>query len=29
MTTTRGEALTEATLNGSPSAVFFGFTHCP
>ncbi|NVK54425.1 MAG: SCO family protein, partial [Alteromonadaceae bacterium] len=23
------EALTEATLNGSPSAVFFGFTHCP
>lgn len=27
--TTTGEAFTEASLQGSPSAVFFGFTHCP
>jgi protein SCO1 len=24
-----GEAITEAAFRGSPSAVFFGFTHCP
>ncbi|MDY8108201.1 SCO family protein [Fulvimarina sp. 2208YS6-2-32] len=24
-----GEAVTEAALRGRPSAVFFGFTHCP
>lgn len=29
LTTTGGEPFTEATLKGSPSAVFFGFTHCP
>ena len=29
LTTTGGEAFTEATLKGSPSAIFFGFTHCP
>ena len=27
--TTRGETFTEASLEGAPSAVFFGFTHCP
>lgn len=27
--TTDGSAFTEDTLKGSPSAVFFGFTHCP
>ncbi|MCB1339802.1 MAG: SCO family protein [Pseudooceanicola sp.] len=27
--TTSGEVFTEDTLKGSPSAVFFGFTHCP
>lgn len=27
--TTSGEAFTEESLKGSPSAVFFGFTHCP
>lgn len=26
---TDGTAFTEATLKGNPSAVFFGFTHCP
>ncbi|MEO3385528.1 SCO family protein [Mesorhizobium sp. CAU 1741] len=25
----RGEPFTEAAFKGSPSAVFFGFTHCP
>ena len=25
----RGEPVTEAVLRGKPSAVFFGFTHCP
>ena len=25
----RGEAITEAAFRGAPSAVFFGFTHCP
>lgn len=29
LTTTSGAAFTEDTLKGSPSAVFFGFTHCP
>ena len=29
LTTTGGETFTEATLVGEPSAVFFGFTHCP
>ena len=29
LTTTDGAAFTEATLEGAPSAVFFGFTHCP
>jgi protein SCO1 len=29
LTTTSGEAFTQETLQGSPSAVFFGFTHCP
>ncbi|MDF1855742.1 SCO family protein [Pseudooceanicola sp.] len=29
LTTTKGTAFTEATLRGQPSAVFFGFTHCP
>nr|WP_244627896.1 SCO family protein [Lentilitoribacter sp. Alg239-R112] len=24
-----GNAITEAVLSGKPSAVFFGFTHCP
>ena len=27
--TTDGRPFTEATLEGGPSAVFFGFTHCP
>ncbi|MCA0941881.1 SCO family protein [Salipiger pacificus] len=27
--TTDGSAFTEASLKGAPSAVFFGFTHCP
>lgn len=27
--TTGGEAFTEATLGKGPTAVFFGFTHCP
>lgn len=25
----RGEPITEAAFKGSPTAVFFGFTHCP
>ncbi|MER2536268.1 MAG: SCO family protein [Rhizobiaceae bacterium] len=25
----RGQAITEAAFRGQPSAVFFGFTHCP
>ena len=25
----RGDEITEAAFRGSPSAVFFGFTHCP
>lgn len=29
LVTTDGSVFTEATLKGSPSAVFFGFTHCP
>lgn len=29
LATTAGEPFTEATLQGAPSAVFFGFTHCP
>ena len=29
LTTTTGEPFTEDTLRGTPSAVFFGFTHCP
>ncbi|WP_298499031.1 SCO family protein [uncultured Maritimibacter sp.] len=29
LATTDGAAFTEATLKGAPSAVFFGFTHCP
>ncbi len=29
LATTSGEAFTAETLKGSPSAVFFGFTHCP
>ena len=29
LTTTDGTEFTEATLKGAPSAVFFGFTHCP
>ena len=29
LTTTSGTDFTEASLDGSPSAVFFGFTHCP
>ncbi|MFC4669247.1 SCO family protein [Seohaeicola nanhaiensis] len=29
LTTTTGELFTEDTLKGKPSAVFFGFTHCP
>lgn len=27
--TTEGAPFTEASLRGAPSAVFFGFTHCP
>ena len=27
--TTSGELFTQASLDGGPSAVFFGFTHCP
>lgn len=29
LTLTGGGTFTEATLRGGPSAVFFGFTHCP
>lgn len=29
LTGTDGSEFTQATLRGSPSAVFFGFTHCP
>ncbi len=29
LVTTDGEPFTEASLEGAPSAVFFGFTHCP
>ena len=29
LTTTTGETFTEASLKGQPTAVFFGFTHCP
>lgn len=29
LTTTAGTAFTQDTLKGAPSAVFFGFTHCP
>lgn len=29
LTATDGTAFTEDTLKGAPSAVFFGFTHCP
>lgn len=29
LTTTDGQPFTEASLTGTPSAVFFGFTHCP
>lgn len=29
LVTTEGEPFTEASLVGAPSAVFFGFTHCP
>ncbi|MEI4473790.1 SCO family protein [Frigidibacter sp. MR17.24] len=29
LTTTDGTPFTEASLRGGPSAVFFGFTHCP
>lgn len=29
LTGTDGTAFTEKTLRGAPSAVFFGFTHCP
>ena len=29
LTTTDGGTFTEATLRDGPSAVFFGFTHCP
>lgn len=29
LTTTDGDTFTEETLRGAPSAVFFGFTHCP
>ncbi len=29
LTTTDGQPFTEASLQGAPSAVFFGFTHCP
>ncbi|ODT70337.1 MAG: hypothetical protein ABS75_13110 [Pelagibacterium sp. SCN 63-23] len=29
LTTASGEEFTRASLNGSPSMLFFGFTHCP
>jgi len=29
LVTTSGETFTEETLEGGPSAIFFGFTHCP
>ncbi|WP_136685120.1 SCO family protein [Falsirhodobacter xinxiangensis] len=29
LTTTANEPFTQTTLEGAPSAVFFGFTHCP
>ena len=29
LTATDGTLFTEDTLKGAPSAVFFGFTHCP
>ena len=29
LTATDGTPFTQATLRGTPSAVFFGFTHCP
>lgn len=29
LVTTSGESFTQETLKGRPSAVFFGFTHCP
>ncbi len=29
LTATDGSDFTQATLTGAPSAVFFGFTHCP
>ncbi|MEO1537017.1 MAG: SCO family protein [Pseudomonadota bacterium] len=29
LTTTSGAAFTDATLRDGPTAVFFGFTHCP
>ncbi|MBR9864756.1 MAG: SCO family protein [Rhodobacteraceae bacterium] len=29
LVTTRGEPFTQDSLKGRPSAVFFGFTHCP
>ncbi|WP_108502647.1 SCO family protein [Paracoccus indicus] len=29
LTTADGQSFTEASLQGKPSAVFFGFTHCP
>ncbi|MBY5973428.1 SCO family protein [Ferrimonas balearica] len=29
LTTTTGETFTEDSLRGAPTAVFFGFTHCP
>lgn len=29
LTTTEGAPFTAASLQGAPSAVFFGFTHCP
>ncbi len=29
LTATDGTVFTEASLKGAPSAVFFGFTHCP
>lgn len=29
LATTDGDAFTQASLEGAPSAVFFGFTHCP
>ncbi|PYE84873.1 SCO family protein [Pseudoroseicyclus aestuarii] len=29
LVTTEGEPFTQATLEGQPTAVFFGFTHCP